>query len=393
MSVINTNVKSLIVQNAIKVNNRLMGTAMEQLSTGKRINSAKDDAAGLAVSENMTAQIRGLNMAVRNANDGISLLQTAEGAMIEQTNMLQRMRELAVQAANGTLSSTQRSYLNVEFNSLLDEINRIGNNTQWNGMRLLTGEMGLNSDGDIAFQVGAGTTNTESITVGIGRISSNANPSKTIDWPGSTYTTGSAQVSVRMADGTSGSVSINITGSATTTNISTNMASAINADSTLSRVVEASVSSSGDLIITSRSVGSDGGFSATASLGTTPSGATITVTPDSSTNPALLGDFSDSSIGDPAEASDAIDLVDAALNAIANQRAEIGAGINRLTYASDNLSNISQNTSESRSRILDTDYAVATTELARTQIIQQASTAVLAQANAAPQTVLKLLQG
>ena len=393
MSVINTNVKSLIVQNAIKVNNRLMGTAMEQLSTGKRINSAKDDAAGLAVSENMTAQIRGLNMAVRNANDGISLLQTAEGAMIEQTNMLQRMRELAVQAANGTLSSTQRSYLNVEFNSLLDEINRIGNNTQWNGMRLLTGEMGLNSDGEIGFQVGAGTTNTETITVGVGRISSNANASKTVDWPGSTYTTGSAQVSVTMADGTSGLVSINITSSATTTNISTDMASAINADATLSDVVEASVDSSGNLVITSKSVGADGGFSATASVGTAPSGATITTTPDSTTNPALLGDFSDASISDPAEATETIDLVDAALDAIANQRAEIGAGINRLTYAADNLSNISQNTSESRSRILDTDYAVATTELARTQIIQQASTAVLAQANAQPQTVLKLLQG
>ncbi len=288
MSVINTNVKSLIVQNAIKVNNRLMSTAMEQLSTGKRINSARDDAAGLAVSENMTAQIRGLNMAVRNANDGISLLQTAEGAMIEQTNMLQRMRELAVQASNGTLSPTQRGYLDTEFNSLKAEIDRIGGNTQWNGMRLLNGEMGVSSDGNIAFQVGAGTSSTETITIQIGKMS-----------------TGST----------------------------------------------------------------------------------------SGTNPSMLGNFSAATIGNPTDASSAIDLVDDALDAIANQRAVIGAGINRLTYAADNLSNISQNTSESRSRILDTDYAQATTELARTQIIQQASTAVLAQANAQPQTVLKLLQG
>jgi|688.fasta_scaffold76979_4 flagellin len=288
MSVINTNVKSLIVQNAIKVNNRLMSSAMEQLSTGKRINSAKDDAAGLAVSENMTAQIRGLNMAVRNANDGISLLQTAEGAMIEQTNMLQRMRELAVQASNGTLSPTQRDYLHTEFSALREEIDRIGGNTQWNGMRLLTGEMGAASDGVIAFQVGAGTSATESISVKIGKMSTG--------------------------------------------------------------------DTAGD-------------------------------------NPSKLGNFSAASIANPTAASSAIDLVDAALNSIASQRAVIGAGINRLTYAADNLSNISQNTSESRSRILDTDYAQATTELARTQIIQQASTAVLAQANAQPQSVLKLLQG
>jgi flagellin len=232
-------------------------------------------------------------MAVRNANDGISLLQTAEGAMIEQTNMLQRMRELSVQAANGTLSETQREYLDVEFDALVAEINRIGNNTQWNGMQLLTGTMGLDGDGAIRFQVGAGTTQNETITVTVQRIC-------TVD------------------------------------NDNAN---------------------------------------------------------DEGTNPSLLGDFQNLSIADPAQADDAIDAVDAALDAIANQRAQIGAGINRLTYAADNLSNISQNTSESRSRILDTDYAMATTELARTQIIQQASTAVLAQANAQPQTVLKLLQG
>ena len=125
MSAINTNVSALFAQNALKINARNMTTAMEQLSTGRRINSAKDDAAGLAIGQSMTSQIRGLNQAVRNANDGVNMLQTAEGAMVEQTNMLQRMRELAVQAANGTYSSTQRSYLQTEFSELGSQIDDI----------------------------------------------------------------------------------------------------------------------------------------------------------------------------------------------------------------------------------------------------------------------------
>jgi flagellin len=300
MSVINTNVKSLIVQNAIKVNNRLMANAMEQLSTGRRINSAKDDAAGLAISENMTSQIRGMDMAVRNANDGVSLLQTAEGAMIEQTNMLQRMRELSVQAANGTLSSTQRSYLDLEFQALVGEINRISQNTQWNGMKLLSGTQG---SGNFQIQVGPGNRpSIETISITINNMS---------------FQTNSASV-VGVFGPTVGGVQ---------------------------RAWDATAYPSTDGI------------------------TTITA------------------------AKGAIAVIDDALDAIAQQRATIGATINRLTYAADNLSNISMNTSASRSRILDTDYAVATTELARTQIIQQASTAVLAQANSQPQTVLKLLQG
>lgn len=300
MSVINTNVKSLIVQNAIKVNNRLMANAMEQLSTGKRINSAKDDAAGLAVSENMTSQIRGMNMAVRNANDGISLLQTAEGAMIEQTNMLQRMRELSVQAANGTLSSTQRSYLDLEFQALVQEINRISQNTQWNGMKLLAGTQ---NSGNFDFQVGPGNNpDIETIQVTIANMSFAENSNSIVGVFGPE-------------------------------------------DAGTRRAWDPVANSSTDNIMTTST------------------------------------------------AKSVILVIDSALNEIAEQRATIGATINRLTYASDNLSNISMNTSESRSRILDTDYALATTELARTQIIQQASTAVLAQANQQPQTVLKLLQG
>lgn len=274
MSVINTNIKSLIVQNAIKVNNRSMAVAMEQLSTGKRINSAKDDAAGLAISESMTSQIRGLDMAVRNANDGISLAQTAEGAMIEISSMVQRMRELAVQAASGTLSVSQRDYLQLEYEALDAQISTTVSTTRWNGIPLLDGSL------DVEIQVGPDES-------------------------------ASALVQIAMTEN----------------------------------------------------------MSALAVNGKSIAGA------DGSTAQATISDCDDA-------------LVD-----INSARATLGAIMNRLTSAANNLTNISQNTSESRSRILDTDYAVVTAELARTQIIQQASTAVLAQANAQPQTVLKLLQG
>jgi flagellin len=278
MTVINTNVKSIVAQNALTVNNRAMSKAMEQLSTGKRINSAKDDAAGLAIASTMTTQIRGLNQAVRNANDGVSLLQTAEGAMIEQTNMMQRMREIAVQAANDTVSADQKGYLDTEYQSLLTEIDRIGGATQWNGENALDATGGTGADGSYVFQVGANAD--QAITVAIGDMST-----------------------------------------------------------------------AGD-----------------------------------------LSDLAGTDITDSTNANLAITAIDTALDAMNSQRATLGAGINTLTYAADNLANVSQNTSASRSQVLDTDYAQATTELARTQIISQAATAMLAQANQAPQTVLSLLR-
>ena len=272
MTVINTNIKSLIAQNALKVNNRAMSNAMEQLSTGKRINSASDDAAGLALSETFTSQIRALNMAVRNANDGISLAQTTEGAMIEISNMLQRMRELAVQASTATLSTEQRGYLNTEFTQLKSQINDTIEDTTWNNMNVL----GQASALSFSIQVGAESGQTISVDV------------------------------ASMAP-----------------------------------------------------LHSAGGFAAIGSL---------------------------------ASASTTLDQIDSRLQDINSARATLGAVINRLTSAADNLSNVTQNMAESRSRVLDTDYAQATTELARTQIIQQAGTAVLAQANQQPQSVLALLR-
>jgi|LauGreDrversion2_2_1035103.scaffolds.fasta_scaffold65619_1 flagellin len=288
MSVINTNVNSLIAQNAVNVNARALSNAMEQLSTGKRINGSKDDAAGLSISQIMTAQIRGLNQAVRNANDGVSLLQTADGAMIEQTNMMQRMRELAVQSASDTVTPDQKVYLDKEYQALLTEIDRIGAATQWNGKNLLDATGGTGGAGTYVFQVGANAS--QSISVALGKARS---------------------------DGI----------------LSTLATTKIVSDST----------------------------------GAAPTTST-------------------------AEATAAITAIDAALKAQNNQRAAIGAGINQLTYAADNLSNISMNTAASRSRIEDTDYATASTELARSQIIQQAATAMLAQANQSPQSVLALLK-
>jgi flagellin len=283
MTVINTNIKALTTQNAMIANNRQMSKVMEQLSTGRRINSAADDAAGLAISNKMTSQIRGLDQAVRNANDGISMIQTAEGATVEVTNMLQRMRELAVQAANDTNSSNDRGSLNKEVVELQKEITRISNNTQWNTMNI-SGPTGVTALASAKFQVG-----------------SNANQVIT--------------VAFKNIRGLSGM---------------------------------------------------------TAGLVNTAAG---------------LG------LSSLTRANAAIVTLDIALNAVDAYRADLGAKINRLTYAADNLMNISQNQSASRSRILDADYAKASAELARTQVIQQAATAMLAQANQQPQAVLQLLQG
>lgn len=283
MSVINTNVKSLVAQNAMTVNNRAMSSAMEKLSTGQRINSAKDDAAGLAIGQTMTAQIRGLNQAVRNANDGISLLQTAEGALVEVSNMLQRMRELAVQAANDTNSSEQQGYLDDEYQALVEEIDRVMANTSWNEMSLFDESSGRDADGIFVFQVGAGSDG---------------------------------------AVGGNDAIDIDLTGYA-----------------------------------------------------------------DAATIMGAAGDITSA-----ANALTEIDAVDVGIDAISALRSNIGATINRLTYAADNAANIALNTSASRSQIMDTDYAAETTELARTQIISQAATAMLAQANQAPQSVLSLLR-
>jgi flagellin len=286
MAVVNTNVGASVAQAALAKNARELNTAMTQLSTGVRINSAKDDASGLAISNRMTSQINGLGAAVKNANDAVSMIATAEGALDEVTEMLQRMRELAVQAGTGSMSSDDRTYLNNEFAALRSEIDRIADNTEWNGNTILNGTAGGTSASSVTFQVGVDGGQT--IAVDFGNIT-------------------------------------NATG--------------------------------GDM----------NGISASVITGTTAaSGQT--------------------------NATSAITALDTAIEAVSTQRSAFGAGSNRLEHAIDNLTNVQTNAEASRSRILDTDYAQSTSELARTQIIQQAGTAMLAQANQLPQTVLALLQ-
>jgi len=256
MTVINTNVRALYTQQALKKSELDSQNAMQALSTGKRINGAKDDAAGMAIVSRMTTQVRGLDQAIRNANDGISMLQTADGAMEEVSNMLQRMRELSVQYKTDTNGSNDLLALSTEFSALNSEITRINDETLWNGDNVFGG-------------------------------------------------TGSLQVGAN-------------------------------------------------------------------------SGDTISFTVDSLSISATVGDLG---------------ALDTDIDTLNSSRSNLGALINRLTYAANNAMNVSQNTNASRSLIQDTDYATASTELARTQIMTQAGTAVLAQANTSLQSVLKLLQG
>jgi flagellin len=274
---INTNISALAAQSSLRKTGLAQDTSMERLSTGIRINNAKDDAAGLAISTRMTANIRGITAAIRNANDGISLLQTADGALAETSSMLQRMRELSVLAVNDTYSSAQKTAMSTEYVALGVQIDQIATNTQFNGTAVLTGAGGLGGgQGSFMFQVGANNTQTMMVAI----------------------------VSQTLAQ-----------------------------------------------------YGLTGGTLATA-----------------------------------ASAGANIPLIDVAIGTLNTQRSTIGAAVNRLSHALDNLTSVAANAADSRSKIEDTDYATATSDLARQQIISQAATAILAQANQQPQYVLSLLK-
>lgn len=536
MTVINTNVKSLISQNALIKNNRAVETAMEQLSTGKRINSAADDAAGLAVSNRMSSQIRGLDQAVRNANDGISLIQTVEGSLNEVNNMLQRMRELSIQSANDTNTVEDRGIMDLEFQQLKEEINRIAKNTQWNGMDVLNKSANAgNGDGKFEFQVGANANQLISIQLQDFRTEGAASslmPAGTTNAQVSTLTLDGAyaagdeiKLDIAFADNTTKSrtyivqaTDISFGGSDLPT--LAKIARSIVSDPTIEETLGLSLSSgtAGKIEFTgpagvsfTTQVTSTIAGGGKATLGTETTGKAF-IAADADATPAvveqlatqetnsfsLTGDFKEGDVitlsngnsefkytvkssdagtaklnvlarnvaaaasgvlaGTTAESADAvtsgtiapakvtftantfgpdtlalkvsvqnasnnfdtapyvkpagslnmiaqsnlttrtdaqaaIENLDDAIAVISESRANMGAVMNRLSFAADNLINVAQNTTESRSRILDTDFAKASSELARTQIISQAATSVLAQANQSQQSVLKLLQG
>ena len=394
MSVINTNVKSLVAQNAATVAGRQMGKAMEQLSTGQRINTAADDAAGLAISSRATSQIRGLDQAVRNANDGISMLQTAEGAMVEITNMLQRMRELSVQSANDTNTADDRSYLNLEFQQLKAETDRIISNTQWNGVNVLDKSFTNNTDaGKFVFQVGANANQTISHTIDIFDLG-------TVDGgTGATITIGGA------SSGTATSAEISTLTIAGTYAAGDKITVNLNESVFQYTVTAADETGGSNTLASSLASALDLRFEDGFEVSTTGTGI-VQITLDTTSTTAAANSFtlsraqSDGEWNDiealtvltQASSNTSVSTLDVALSSVNRARAEIGSVINRLTYAADNLTNVSQNAEASRSRIMDTDYAKTTTELARTQIIQQAATAMLAQANQQPQSVLSLLR-
>ncbi|MDA8735480.1 flagellin [Porticoccaceae bacterium] len=399
MTVINTNTAATITANAIAKNERAMTQTMERLSTGQRINSAADDAAGLAISSRMTSQINGLNMAVRNANDAISMVQTEEGAMIEVTNMLQRMRELSVQASTGTLSSTDRTALNTEFSALAAQIQQVGDDTTWNGTLILDG---AGVAGEQSFQVGANASQAIGHTFAViesgSELGTNAAGSPTAaatlgsvtaKYDSVAFDSGTA---VTFVTGDTLSFSIdNVFYAAEVTTVSSGQITGVtmhgsSSEITSSHVTIASTTASGNITLAI-----DSADSAQVRGTTATDGADFTLA-NVSVNRGLVAATQVMDISTVQGATNAIASMDHAIQKINTARASSGAVVNRLEYAADNLANVSQNTSASRSRILDADYAAETTELARTQIIQQAGTAMLSQANQQAQSVLALLK-
>ncbi|MEA1605341.1 flagellin [Pseudomonas spirodelae] len=500
---VNTNVASLNTQRNLNASSNALSTSLQRLSTGSRINSAKDDAAGLQISNRLTSQVNGLGVAVRNANDGISLAQTAEGALQQSTNILQRMRDLSLQSANGSNSTTERQALNQEVGQLKEELNRIADTTTFGGQKLLSGEFGTKQ-----FQVGANANETIAVQInsssardiganrvnlggtGVGAIGAAAPTpgaaaiggvaTLTITGPAGTGTTGTiaagsaaaaatavnllsgatgvsadARTGVELSSlGDTGNVAFTLTGSTTGGAVSVNavindktnlsdLAAAVNAQSSKTGVTATLtsnnskielISENGDDIVIAdfnnsgttktialNKIDYDGKVATTGTVtltgGATPAtdtdstrvsgnirldssgafqvtsaGADAATVAAAGTNISVLAKVADVNISTASGAQNAISVIDAAIAGIDKNRAALGATQNRFENTISNLQNISENVSAARGRIQDTDFAVETANLSKNQILQQAGTAILAQANQLPQAVLSLLR-
>ena len=411
---LNTNVGALMASAAASSVNKSMDTSMNRLATGLRINSAADDAAGVAIASRLTSEIRGTNQAIRNAADGQAMIDTAEGAQSEIVNILQRMREVSIQAANDTNNATDRSNLQAEMDQLTTEIDRIATTTSWAGKSLLDGSTPydgssvtaaatLHSDqAQFSFQVGTGTTANDLITANIGAVSSTAlgisgdQPAsmKYMDVSGVTIPTGSTTDAVFTATVAPGSAAAGAN-AAVSTKV-TFVSSANDATPPVSPSGSFTFALEGkDISVTigANGTSSDATGIANATAKAINDAGLVGITASVASGVVTIDKTSSSSVSTTANATSTVDKIDAAINTVNTQRANLGSISNRLDSTVSNLTNIATNLEAGRSSIQDADFAAESTNLAKSQILQQASTAMLAQANASKQGVLQLLQG
>jgi flagellin len=413
MTVINTNIAASITANSMKANQRVMEQTMERLSTGLRVNSASDDAAGLAIGSKMESQVRGLNQAIRNANDGISMIQTADGAAGKIGDMLQRMRELAVQAQNGTNSASDKTNINKEFAALATEIDRVANVTTFNNQKIMDGTVSSAN-----FNIGADAGDDLAVSFADFNLAAGSNDTKAV------YKIGLTAAKIN----TAGANAIANTSSIIITNDQGDIAQILNSDATdagatsgftdvtLAELVVAAnaaidratgfeglvAAADGDSLKFTQDVAGTGSVSslkAVTNVGVQADLGAVTVgTAFGAGGPMGInmisgagGNFTDATAS-IAEGSGTIGYIDTAISGLVGARASFGAAISSLEFAIDNLQTGVQNASAAKSAVMDADYASETTELARTQIISQASTAMLSQANQQAQSVLALLK-
>jgi flagellin len=378
---VNTNVSAMTAQRYLNKASGDLSQSMERLSTGSKINSAKDDAAGLQISNRLVAQTRGLNVAMRNANDGISIAQTAEGALQESTSILQRMRDLSLQSSNGANSDDDRVAIQQEVGALQDELNRIAETTSFGGRKLLNGQFG-----EAAFQIGADSG--EAIIMGLTSV--RADDSRM----GGQMFRANGMADENWQAGAGDKISINVAGLADP--ISVDLIEGDDIEEVATRIngqqsgVSASVRDNGELQLFSENGAITLDTTNTQlAQGVDAAGAPVDLFAGSASEAMTVQQVDVKSVGG---AQEAVGTIDSALKYIDSQRADLGAKQNRLGHTINNLANVSENVSASNSRIRDTDFAKESTEMAKNQILQQASTSILAQAKQIPQAALTLLQ-